>query len=60
MFRITKDPSSGSHILRICCRNTDYVHVKGHDRTINVILAKYCKGLTDNGSFAIRNRSEHF
>jgi len=79
MFRITKDPSSGSLIqylakitivvlLRplspflygelhtritgppfflsnystICCHNTDYVHVNGHDRTTIVILAKYC------------------
>jgi len=75
MFRITKDPSSGSliqHVVsvcvcvvhsigspflyselytrttgRICCRNTDYVHVNGHDRTIIVILAKYCIRLPD-------------
>ena len=28
--------------LRIRCHSTDYVHVNGHDRTILVILAKYC------------------
>jgi len=27
---------------QICCHNTDHVHVNGHDRTIRVILAKYC------------------
>jgi len=26
--------------VRICCHNTDLVHVNGHDRTILVILAK--------------------
>jgi len=106
MFRIIKDPSSGSpvqylakitimvlscpltwsymvlwqHILpvvcvcsslyrkglhthttgRICCHNTIYDHVNGHDRTIIVILAKYCIRLPDDGSFMIRNILEHF
>ena len=27
---------------QICCHNTDYVHVNGHDRTITVILAENC------------------
>ena len=44
---------------RICCHNTDYVHVNGHDRTIFVILAKYCIRLPDDGSYVIRNRMEH-
>jgi len=41
-------------------RNTDYVHVNGHDRTITVILAKYCIKLPDNGSLVIRNTLEQF
>jgi len=45
---------------RICCRNTDYVHVNGHDRTILVILAKYCIRLIDDGFFVIRIMLEHF
>jgi len=74
MFRITKDPSSGSPIQylakitgsatlysglhtcttgRICCHNTNYVHVNRHDTTILVILAKYCMRLPDDGSFVI-------
>ena len=38
--------------------NTDYVHVNGHDRTITVILAKYCTKLPDDGSIVIRNMLE--
>ena len=80
MFRITRDPSSGSvcvlhclerqclsrqcsthtHHVQICCHNTDYVHVNGHDRTITVILAKHCTRLPDDGSSVIRNMLEHF
>ena len=45
---------------RICCHNTDYVHVNGHDRTILVILAKYCIRLPDDGSVVIRNTLENF
>ena len=33
------------HILitvKIFCHNTDHAHVNGHDRTIFVILTKYC------------------
>ena len=44
--------------VRICCHNTDYVN--GHDRTILVILAKYCIRLPDDGSFVIRIMLEHF
>jgi len=73
MFRITRDPSSGSFIQcltkitvsrlcsththhgQICCRNIDYVHINGHDRTITVILAKHCIELPDDGSLVIRN-----
>jgi len=76
MFRITENLSSVSltlylakitsmvhtHAQRvtICCHNTDYVHVKGHDKTFTVILAKYCTRLPDDGSFVIRNMLEHF
>ena len=27
---------------KMCCHNTDYVPVNGHDRTALVILAEYC------------------
>jgi len=39
---------------------TDHVHVNGHDRTILVILAKYCARLPDDGSYVIGNMLEHF
>jgi len=29
---------------QICCHNTVYAHVNGHDKTITVILAKHCIG----------------
>ena len=76
MFRITRDPSSGSFIQclakttvmvlscrcygSICCHNTDYVHTNGHDRTITIILAKHCMKLPDYGSLVIRNMLEQF
>jgi len=68
MFRITQDPSSGSLVqylakftsMVLCCHNTDHVHVKGHDRTILIILAKHCTKLSDDGSSVIRNMLEHF
>ena len=34
--------STHTHHGQVCCHNTDYVHVNGHDRTITVILAKHC------------------
>jgi len=43
-----------THPVTICCRNTDHVHVNGHERTILVILAKYCTRLPDNGSSVIQ------
>ena len=46
------------HHRQICCHNTDYVHVNGHDRTITVVLAKYCIKLPDDGSLVIRNMEE--
>jgi len=46
--------------VRSCCHNTDYVHINEHDRTIFVILAKYCTRLPDDGSSVIRNMSEQF
>ena len=49
-----------THRVTICCHNTDHVHVNGHDRTIFVILAKYCTRLSGDGSFVIRNLLEHF
>ena len=65
MFRITNDLSSSVDmdvvgVMATCCHNTDYVHVNGHDRTILVILAKYCIRLPDDGSFVIQNLLEHF
>ena len=75
MFRITRDPSSGSFVQCLakitvmvlscpltwtCCHNTDYVHINGHDRTITVILAKHCIKLPDDGFLVIRNMLEQF
>ena len=58
MFRITRNPSSGSSIQ--CCHNTNYVHINGQDRTITVILAKHCIKLPDDGSLVIRNMLDQF
>jgi hypothetical protein len=41
--------------VTIRCHNADHVHVNGHERTILVILAKYCTRLPDDGSFVIQN-----
>jgi len=68
MFRITRDPSSGSFIQSLAKITvmvlsyplTDYVHVNGHDRTITVILAKHCIKLPDDGSLVIRNMLQQF
>ena len=35
---------------QICCHNTYYIHINGHDRIITVILAKHCTQLLDDGS----------
>ena len=66
MFRITRDPKQSSththtrtHHGQICCHNTDYVHVNGHDRTITVILAKHCIKLPDDGECLSRQCSTH-
>ena len=56
MFRITSDPSPVSFIECLA----DYVHVNGHDRAINVILAKHCIKLPDDGALVIRNILEQF
>ena len=48
------------HHGQICCHNTDYVHVNGHNRTITVILAKHCIKLPDDGSLVIRNMLQQF
>ena len=48
-----RDSLCTAHCVR--CHNTDYVHIKGHDRTITVILAKHCIKLPDDGSLVIRN-----
>jgi len=64
MFRITEDPSSGSLVQYLAkitrMVDIDVVHVNGHNRTILVILAKYCTRLPDDGSSVIRNMSDHF
>jgi len=52
--------STHTHHRQICCHNTDYVHVNGHDRAITVILAKNCKKIPDDGSLVIRNMLEQF
>ena len=52
--------STHTHHGKICCHNTDYVHVNGHDRTSTVILAKHCIKLPDDGSLVIRNMLEQF
>jgi len=46
--------------LKLQKKNTDYVHVNGHDRTITVILAKRCIELPDDRSLVIRNMLEQF
>jgi len=48
MIWITEDPSSGNLVqyLAKITRMVDMdIHVNGHDRTILVILAKYCTRL---------------
>ena len=52
--------STHTHHGQICCHNTDYVHVNGHDRAITVILAGHCIVLPDDGSLVIRNMLEQF
>jgi len=49
-----------THQGQICCHNTDYVHINGHDRTITVIVVKHCIELPDDGSLVIRNLLEQF
>ena len=43
-----------------CRHNTDYVLINGHDRTITVILAKYCIKFPDDETLVIRNTLEQF
>jgi len=45
---------------QICCRNTDRVHINGHEKTITVVSAKHCIELPDNGSLVVRNTLEQF
>ena len=62
MFRITRDPSSGSYI-QCLAKITVMVLSRpliGRDRTITVILAKHCIKLPDDGSLVIRNILEKF
>jgi len=40
-------------VVRVCTYN-------GRDRTVTVILAKYCIKLPDDGSLVIRNMLEQF
>jgi len=58
MFRNTRDPSTGSSIQ--CLAKITVVHIKGRDRTINVILAKHCIKLPVDGSLVFRNILEQF
>jgi len=45
-------------VVRVC---TQYkVHINGQHRTVNVILAKHCIELSDDGSLVIRNMLEQF
>jgi len=46
--------------VKICCHNTDHVHVNRHDRTILIILTKHCMKLPDDGSSVIRKVVGHF
>jgi len=57
---LSRQGSTHAHHGQICCHNTDYVHVNGHDRTITVILAKHCIKIPDDGSLVIRNMLEQF
>jgi len=41
--------------VRLCCHNTYYVHVKGHDRTILVNFRQALYKLPSDGSSVIRN-----
>ena len=52
--------STHTHHEKICCHNTDYVHINGHDRTINVILAKRCIKLPHDESLVIRKMLKQF
>jgi len=52
--------STHTHHGQICCHNTDYVHINGHDRTIIEILAKHCIKFPDDGSLVIRNILDQF
>ena len=52
--------STHTHHGQICCHNTDYIHVIGHDRTVTVILAKHCIKVPDDGSLVIQNMMEQF
>jgi hypothetical protein len=55
LHHIFRQYSTHTHLGQICCHNTDYVHVNGHDGTITVILAKHCIKLPDDGSLVVRN-----
>ena len=44
--------------VRICCRNTDLVHVNGHDR-INLVIFSQALYKAPDGSSVIRNMFEH-
>ena len=57
---LSRECSTHTHHGQICCHNTDYVHVNGHDGTITVILTKHCIKLPDDGYLAIRNMLEQF
>jgi len=46
--RLSRLYSTHKHHGQICCHNTDYLHINGHDRTITVILTMHCIKLPDD------------
>ena len=60
LSRFSRMYSKHMHHGQICCHNTDYVHINGHEKTITVILAKHCIELPYDGSLVIRNMLEQF
>jgi len=60
MFRITKDPPSGSLIQYLTKITRIVLSCPLTWTIILVILVKYCIRLPDDGSFVIRNMLEHF
>ena len=60
LYTVQYTHSASLHCAVYTQYNTDYVHINGLDRTINVILTKHCIELPDDGSLVIRNMLEQF